>query len=60
MTATIPGHLLHTIPTDDKHRITVRQIIEHEDANPGDLFRAFMDLDAPFESAASFCRNAGC
>ena len=27
-----PSHQLHTIPTDEKHRITVRQIIEAVDA----------------------------
>ena len=27
-----PNHLLHTIPTDDKHRVTVRQIVDAIDA----------------------------
>ena len=36
------------------------QINEHEDTNPGDLFRACMEYDAPCESAASICRKAGC
>lgn len=36
------------------------QINEDEDANPGDLFRACMEYDAPCESAASVCRKAGC
>jgi hypothetical protein len=36
------------------------QINEDEDADPGALFRACMDHDAPCESAAAVCRRAGC
>jgi hypothetical protein len=36
------------------------QINEDEDADPGELFRACMDHDAPPEPAAAICRRAGC
>lgn len=36
------------------------QINEDENADPGALFRACMDHNAPCESAAALCRRAGC
>jgi hypothetical protein len=36
------------------------QINENENTDPGVLFRACMDHDAPPESAAAICRRAGC
>jgi hypothetical protein len=36
------------------------QINENENTDPGALFRACMDHDAPPESAAAICRRAGC
>jgi len=36
------------------------QVNEDEDADPGVLFRACMDHDAPCQSAAAISRRAGC